>query len=114
MNNIKKMFSPIVLITIGFIGLIIGYVIPNAIIFLISYYITISSVFLNINFIKRKKYTKINLTENFWENEKLFAEKFVEENEQKVIDISKEYFEVFPHPRHQTVYHTSPNPKFER
>lgn len=115
MKILNRMFSPFVIISIGLIGLIIGFAIPNLIVFFIFYYITVSSVFFFYSSNRKDKYIENNLVENFWENEKMVANRLADISEEiPKVNISREYFDNPPHSRHQTVYHTSPNPKFER
>ena len=101
--KISFLYNKFIVIIIGLIGIALGYSIHNIFVFVISYYILVSSMLIPI---KKHRHVEKNLSEDFWEKENHLKD--------DQPDYSQKYIDVSPHSRHQTQYTTHPNPKFER
>ena len=89
--------------------MIVGLAIPNVMLFIVSYYLAVTSVIV-FNKKRNKKFLPKRLFAEYWQQESGMKE--IIDNSK--VDISREYFDVSPIPRHETTYTTHPNPKFER
>lgn len=105
----KKFYSPFLVIFYSLILMIVGLAITNIALFIISYYLAVTSVIL-FNKKRNKKFLPKRLFAEYWQQESGMKE-IIDNNK---VDISREYFDVSPIPRHETTYTTHPNPKFER
>lgn len=105
----KNLYSPFLIISYALLLLIIGIALKNIVLFIGSYYALVTTIFI-FNKKRKKKFVPKRLMANYWETETMLKDVIEIDN----VDISRKYFDVSPIPRHQTTYHTHPNPKFER
>lgn len=105
----KKFYSPFLVIFYSLTLMLVGLAITNIALFIISYYLAVTSVIL-FNKKRNKKFLPKRLFAEYWQQESGMKEIIEIDN----VDISRRYLDVSPIPRHQTTYHTHPNPKFER
>lgn len=105
----KNLYSPFLIITYSLIMLFIGITLNNIILFITSYYVLVTSVFI-FSKKKRKKFVPKKLMPDYWESQTMLKDIIEIDN----TNISRKNFDISPIPRHQTTYHTNPNPKFEK
>lgn len=105
----KKLYSPFLVIGYSIIFMIIGITLSNIALFLFAYYLAVTGVIV-FNKKRKPKFIAKNITVEYWEKESQLKE-IIDNNN---VDLSREYFDISPIPRHQTTYTTHPNPKFER